>query len=247
MNFKGAVVILIATVMICFAQSWLTSEDPAVVACEKACEDTEKECFAKCEEAPMCVRICRRYQLEERLIEQLIVGMRLSELQKELLAKDENLTLDEALNIGRTQEASTSHMSQLRGMLTGTGLPNTTSAKDTRDEVFTKLDIRLPNKGRGYTADLNVKIDTGKHIAAENFQTDVPGEINSVGLPQSWFRGKPKLGHFLGIYHIVIDLNVQPTIHAPRKCPIQMKDEIKSELQKMEEARVIRRVIGYRV
>ena len=50
------------------------------------------------------------------------------------------------------------------------------------------------------------------------------------------------LGHFPGIYHIVIDLNVQPTIHAPRKCPIQIKDEIKSELQKMEEARVIKRV-----
>ena len=35
-------------------------------------------------------------------------------------------------------------------------------------------------------------------------------------------------------YHIVLDPNVQPTIHAPRKCPIQMKDEIKSELEKME-------------
>ena len=47
---------------------------------------------------------------------------RLPELQKELLAKDENLTLDQALNIGRTHEASISHMSQLRGMQTGTGV-----------------------------------------------------------------------------------------------------------------------------
>ena len=59
-------------------------------------------------------------ELEERLIEQLIVGTRLPELQKELLAKDENLTLDQALNIGRTHEASISHMSQLRGMQAGT-------------------------------------------------------------------------------------------------------------------------------
>ena len=50
------------------------------------------------------------------------------------------------------------------------------------------------------------------------------------------------LGHFPGTYHIVLDPNVQPTIHAARKCPIQMKDEIKSELEKMEEAKVIRRV-----
>ena len=50
------------------------------------------------------------------------------------------------------------------------------------------------------------------------------------------------LGHFPGTYHIVLDPNVQPTIRASRKCPIQMKDEIKSELEKMEEAKVIRRV-----
>ena len=50
------------------------------------------------------------------------------------------------------------------------------------------------------------------------------------------------LGHFPGTYHIVVDPNVRPTIHAPRRCPMQMKDEIKSELEKMEEARVIRRV-----
>ena len=58
--------------------------------------------------------------LEERLIEQLIVGTRLLELQKELLAKDENLTLDQALNMGRTHEASINHMLQVRGMQTGT-------------------------------------------------------------------------------------------------------------------------------
>ena len=43
------------------------------------------------------------------------------------------------------------------------------------------------------------------------------------------------LGHFPGTYHIVLDPNVQPAIHAQRKCPIQMKDEIKSELEKMED------------
>ncbi|KAI0235988.1 hypothetical protein LSAT2_013435 [Lamellibrachia satsuma] len=64
MNSKGVVVIFIATVMICFAQSWLIPEDPAVVACEKACEDTEKECFAKCDEHLACRRHCRRYRKE---------------------------------------------------------------------------------------------------------------------------------------------------------------------------------------
>ena len=379
-------------------------------------------------------------ELEERLIEQLIVGTRLSKLQKELLAKDENLTLDQALNIVRTQ-ASISHMSQLRGMQTGTDvhsirtvnksnchscgrqhttkercpahgstcrkcgrknhwqavckkhgrgnwkprtrsrsrhderslpqrndgptfsregkrdvhlveqanteshdqmtsqfehfnfatmsrLPNATSAKDTRDEVFATLDIRLPNKGRGHTADLKVKIDTGAQgnilplrifrrmfpekltaegyrshgsvanrtnttlsvyndsripqygsitlpcryscsewVYAEFFLTDTNGPA-ILGLPDShqlkfvtlhcaidkgtcsphdtgdhspvksvedlkqlYADRFESLGHFPGTYHIVLDPNVQPTIHAPRKCPIQMKDEIKSELE----------------
>ena len=41
-------------------------------------------------------------ELEEMRIEQLIVGTRLPELKKELLAKYENLTLEHALNNGRT-------------------------------------------------------------------------------------------------------------------------------------------------
>ena len=55
-------------------------------------------------------------EAEERLIEQLIVGTNLSELQKELLGRDDKLTLEQALNIGRTHEASISHMSQLQGV-----------------------------------------------------------------------------------------------------------------------------------
>ena len=51
----------------------------------------------------------------------------LPELQKELLAKDANLTLDQALNIGRTHEASTSHMLQLRGMQSATDLHSITT------------------------------------------------------------------------------------------------------------------------
>ena len=57
-------------------------------------------------------------EAEERLIEQLIVGTNLSELQKELLGRDDKLTLEQALNIGRTHKASISHMSQLQGVQT---------------------------------------------------------------------------------------------------------------------------------
>ena len=46
-------------------------------------------------------------ELKERLFGQVIVGTRLPNLQKELLAKYENLTLDEALNVGRTHVSIT--------------------------------------------------------------------------------------------------------------------------------------------
>ena len=50
------------------------------------------------------------------------------------------------------------------------------------------------------------------------------------------------IGNFHGEYHIVTDPQVQPVIHAPRKCPIQLKDEIKNYLDEMVENGVIRKV-----
>ena len=219
-------------------------------------------------------------ELEERLIEQLIVGTRLPELQKELLAKDENLTLDQALNIGmqtrtdvhsirtvnksnchscgiqhtmkercpahgstcrkcgrknhwqavckkhgrgnwkpRTssrsrhderswqrrndgstfsrkgkrdvhsvEQANTEPHSQFEhfNFATMSRLPNAISAKYTRDEVFAKLDIRLLNKGRGHTADLKVKIDTGAQgniLRLRIFRRMFPEKLTAEGYP----------------------------------------------------------------
>ena len=55
-------------------------------------------------------------EANERLIEQLIIGTTIPEVQKQLLSYDETLTLDKALNIGRTTEASINHMTQLQGV-----------------------------------------------------------------------------------------------------------------------------------
>ena len=50
------------------------------------------------------------------------------------------------------------------------------------------------------------------------------------------------IGNFPGAYHIVVDQNVSPVIHAPRKCPIQMRDELKTELDTMVQQGVIKKV-----
>ena len=51
-----------------------------------------------------------------------------------------------------------------------------------------------------------------------------------------------RIGHFPGKYHIVLDPYAEPVIHAPRKCPIHLREELKAELQKMVEDDVIKKV-----
>ena len=52
-------------------------------------------------------------ELEERLIEQLIIGTRERKVQEVLLGKDETLKLDKAMDIARTREATVNDMKSL--------------------------------------------------------------------------------------------------------------------------------------
>ena len=44
-----------------------------------------------------------------------------------------------------------------------------------------------------------------------------------------------RIGNFPGEYHIVLKDNPEPVIHVPRKCAINLKDELKDELDGMEQ------------
>ena len=50
------------------------------------------------------------------------------------------------------------------------------------------------------------------------------------------------VGNFDGEFHITTDRNITPVVHAPRKCSIHMRDEIKSKLENMESLGAIKRV-----
>ena len=50
------------------------------------------------------------------------------------------------------------------------------------------------------------------------------------------------IGRFEGEYHIVTDPDVLPVVHAPRKCPIHIKDDIMKELDDMVNLGVIKPV-----
>ena len=60
-------------------------------------------------------RLRDKAESDERLIEQLIVGTKHKKVQERLLEKGEQLTLDEAIDIARTYEATVSEMEQLEG------------------------------------------------------------------------------------------------------------------------------------
>ncbi|XP_014673072.1 PREDICTED: uncharacterized protein LOC106813454 [Priapulus caudatus] len=68
--------------------------------------------------------------------------------------------------------------------------------------------------------------------------------IRSTGDLTRQYPGQvDKIGNFPGEYHITLDPNIPPVVHAPRKTPIQLKDEIKSQIDAMEQQGVIRKVI----
>ena len=69
------------------------------------------------------------------------------------------------------------------------------------------------------------------------------GPINSiVELTNSYPNQFDRIGHFKSDYHIVLKSDHYPMIHAPRKCPIHLRDEIEEELKTMESQGIIRKV-----
>ena len=68
---------------------------------------------ARCKLQAKKCKLRDNQETEERLIEQVITGTRHPDLQKLLLSKGIELTLQEALISGRTHEASLNHMKQM--------------------------------------------------------------------------------------------------------------------------------------
>ena len=66
--------------------------------------------FARCRLKARKCKFRDEQELEERIIDQLIVGTRFPELQKQLLSKNETMTIEEVLNMCRSYEASIEYM-----------------------------------------------------------------------------------------------------------------------------------------
>ena len=77
-----------------------------------------------------CRQMTQRCSLTEReqqqwIIELIMTSTSIADFQKELLRKDNTLTLEETVSIGKTYEASNIHIKQLRAMVNNNNVYNT--------------------------------------------------------------------------------------------------------------------------
>ena len=77
--------------------------------------ETVDEFMTRCKTQARKCKFRDTTETEERLIEQLVVGVRHGKVQEKLLCRDETLTLDAAMDVARTHEATLANMQQFSG------------------------------------------------------------------------------------------------------------------------------------
>ena len=82
------------------------------------------------------------------------------------------------------------------------------------------------------------------HCALGTCSSEVPlPAVKEKGDLQALYRDRcDGIGKFEGEYHIITDPNALPVVHAPRKYPMHIKDDVKQELDEMVDLEVIRPV-----
>ena len=77
-------------------------------------------------------------EAEERLIEQLIIGIRHTKLQEKLLSRDDMLILDAAMDIARTHESTLADMNIFQSETSLTTHQGKTANRGKVDEVIAR-------------------------------------------------------------------------------------------------------------
>ena len=85
----------------------------------------------------------------------------------------------------------------------------------------------LPTSCQLHLLELRCEIHVGSH------KKSFPAIKSKGDLQQLYPDRFEEFGKFEGGYHFVTDPDVPPVVHAPRKCPIHIKDDIKKELDEM--------------
>ena len=78
-----------------------------------------------------------------------------------------------------------------------------------------------------------VKLHCEINTSNNSVHCRVPAIHSIHDLQKLYPDGFNGIGKFEGEYHIVVDPDVPPVVHAPRKCPIHIEDDIRKELDEM--------------
>ena len=81
-----------------------------LLKCHQTASESVGECMTRCRIQGKKCRFRNALEDEERLIEQLIIGIRHNKIQEKLISRDDMLTLDTAMDIARTHESALSDM-----------------------------------------------------------------------------------------------------------------------------------------
>ena len=114
-------------------------------------------------------------------------------------------------------------------------------------DVHSRAIIGLPTALDLHLITLNCSVEKSqvqetsptKDTAKLKPSTCIDNKSHLIAQYPNCFNGISK---FQGEYHITLDPSVPPVIHPPRRVPISLKDDIKHELQEMEQLDIITKV-----
>ena len=120
-------------------------------------------------------------EAEERLIEQLIIGIRHTKIQKKLLSRDDILTLDVAMDIARTHESTLANMNAFQS-----------EASLTTHHVKQRREDRKQREGRrGNCTNCNRQHPTGSEFKVSCMRpTWSLGGSMQEQIDNRWFQAK---------------------------------------------------------
>ena len=97
--------------------------------------------------------------------------------------------------------------------------------------------LRLPSYRELRLVEMNCEVK--ETLNRPNPESRIASKSGLIDAYPDRFEG---IGSFRGEFHITRDKSVPPVVYSPRRCPIHLKDEVKTELDKMEELGVITKV-----
>ena len=116
-------------------------------------------------------------------------------------------------------------------------------------DVQSRAIIGLPTALELHLITLNCSVEKSQPLTQETLptkdkaklkpDTSIDDKSHLIAQYPNCFDG---IGKFQGEYHITLDPSVPPVIHPPQHVPISLKDDIKHELDEMEELDIITKV-----